>query len=140
MCAWATRTSACSCPATASRPRRSSAPRRSCAAFPTSAPSPTKPSAASTPRCRACAAPSCAPQEFARRPQGWLIFFGNYGCGKTHLAAAIANEALARHVRVLFTVVPDLLDHLRSTFGPNSDVQYDERFETIRDANLLIIE
>jgi DNA replication protein DnaC len=79
-------------------------------------------------------------QEFARRPQGWLIFFGNYGCGKTHLAAAIANEALNRHVRVLFTVVPDLLDHLRSTFGPNSDVQYDERFETIRDANLLILD
>jgi len=78
--------------------------------------------------------------EYARRPQGWLIFFGNYGCGKTHLAAAIANEALNRHIRVLFAIVPDLLDHLRSTFGPSSEVQYDERFEMIREVPLLILD
>ncbi len=80
-------------------------------------------------------------REFARRPQGWLILFStSYGCGKTHLAAAIANEALRRDSRVLFTIVPDLLDHLRSTFGPNSDVAYDERFETIRDIPLLVLD
>ena len=78
--------------------------------------------------------------EYARRPQGWLILFGNYGVGKTHLAAAIANEALRRHYRVLFAIVPDLLDHLRSTFGPSSEVQYDERFETIRDVPLLVLD
>ena len=72
-----------------------------------------------------------------RRPRGWLILFGNYGVGKTHLAAAIANEALRRHFRVLFTIVPDLLDHLRSTFGPSSEIEYDTRFETIRDAPQL---
>lgn len=79
-------------------------------------------------------------QRFARRPQGWLIMFGNYGCGKTHLAAAIANEALRRHIGVLFAVVPDLLDHLRATFGPSSEKQYDERFEQIRDAPLLVLD
>ena len=79
-------------------------------------------------------------QRFARRPQGWLIFFGNYGCGKTHLAAAIANEALRRHTRVLFAVVPDLLDHLRSTFGPSSETEYDARFEQIREAPVLILD
>lgn len=79
-------------------------------------------------------------RDYARRPQGWLIFFGNYGCGKTHLAASIANEALNRHFRVLFAIVPDLLDHLRSTFGPNSEIQYDERFETIRDVPLLVLD
>jgi DNA replication protein DnaC len=78
--------------------------------------------------------------EYARRPQGWLILFGNYGVGKTHLAAAIANEALRRHYRVLFAIVPDLLDHLRSTFGPSSEIQYDERFETIRDVPLLVLD
>lgn len=77
---------------------------------------------------------------FARRPQGWLVLFGNYGVGKTHLAAAIANEALRRHTRVLFAVIPDLLDHLRSTFGPSSETAYDERFEQIRDAPLLILD
>ena len=78
--------------------------------------------------------------EYAKRPQGWLILFGNYGVGKTHLAAAIANEALRRNYRVLFAIVPDLLDHLRSTFGPSSEVEYDERFETIRDVALLVLD
>lgn len=84
-------------------------------------------------------------REFAERfpdedyPVKWLIFFGNYGCGKTHLAAAVANHAL-RHLRVLFANVPDLLDHLRSTFGPTSEVGYDARFETIRDIPLLVLD
>ena len=78
--------------------------------------------------------------EYARRPQGWLILFGNYGAGKTHLAAAIANVALRRQTRVLFAIVPDLLDHLRSTFGPSSEIEYDDRFETIREVPLLILD
>ena len=28
---------------------------------------------------------------FSEKPKGWLVFEGTYGCGKTHLAAAIAN-------------------------------------------------
>ncbi len=77
---------------------------------------------------------------FARRPQGWLVLFGNYGAGKTHLAAAIANTAIRHHFQVLFTVVPDLLDHLRSTFGPSSEIEYDRRFEMVRDAALLVLD
>jgi DNA replication protein DnaC len=78
--------------------------------------------------------------EFARHPRGWLVLIGGYGCGKTHLAAAIANEVLEVNYEVLFTVVPDLLDHLRSTFGPTSEIAYDERFEQIRSAKLLILD
>jgi DNA replication protein DnaC len=78
--------------------------------------------------------------DFAKKPDGWLVFFGNYGVGKTHLASAIANELLKQNYRVLFAVVPDLLDHLRSTFGPSSEVQYDQRFELIRDAAVLILD
>jgi DNA replication protein DnaC len=79
-------------------------------------------------------------REFAAEPHGWLVFKGGYGCGKTHLAAAIANECLARGQPVLFVVVPDLLDHLRATFSPGSHVSYDERFEAVRDAPLLILD
>ena len=78
--------------------------------------------------------------EFARRPEGWLVLFGNYGVGKTHLASAIANELLKQNYRVLFAVVPDLLDHLRATFGPHSEIEYDQRFEMIRDAAVLILD
>lgn len=70
----------------------------------------------------------------------WLVLFGNCGCGKTHLAAAIANKALQNDYEVIFAIVPDLLDHLRSTFGPTSDVAYDERFETIREISLLVLD
>lgn len=79
-------------------------------------------------------------QEFAQDAKGWLVLSGGYGCGKTHLAAAIANHRLERGEPVLFVVVPDLLDHLRATFSPDSAVAYDERFETVRTAPLLILD
>jgi DNA replication protein DnaC len=78
--------------------------------------------------------------EFARSPEGWLIFQGVNGCGKTHLAAAIANYRLAQGKPVFFVVVPDLLDHLRSTFSPDSKISYDEFFEKIKETPLLILD
>jgi DNA replication protein DnaC len=77
---------------------------------------------------------------YARQPDGWLTLLGPYGVGKTHLAAAVAHEVLERGAIVLFAVVPDLLDHLRATFGPQSTVAYDERFELVRNMPLLILD
>ncbi|MDH4299687.1 MAG: ATP-binding protein [Dehalococcoidia bacterium] len=79
-------------------------------------------------------------KEFARSPEGWLIFQGVNGCGKTHLAAAIANYRLAQGKPVLFVVVPELLDHLRSTFSPDSKISYDEFFEKLKETPLLILD
>jgi len=78
--------------------------------------------------------------EFARSPEGWLIYQGVNGCGKTHLAAAIANYRLAQGQPVFFVVVADLLDHLRSTFSPDSKISYDEFFEKIKETPLLILD
>jgi len=78
--------------------------------------------------------------EFASSPEGWLIFQGVNGCGKTHLAAAIANYRLAQGKPAFFVVVPDLLDHLRSTFSPDSKISYDEFFEKIKETPLLILD
>lgn len=77
---------------------------------------------------------------FAEHPEGWLLITGAYGCGKTHLAAAIANARLAANQPAVFMVVPDLLDHLRSTFGPQSELPYDDLFEQLREAPLLILD
>jgi DNA replication protein DnaC len=79
-------------------------------------------------------------REFARDPHDWIVLRGGYGCGKTHLAAAIGNEALSRGQHVIFAVVPDLLDHLRSAYAPSSDIEYDELFQRIREAPLLILD
>jgi DNA replication protein DnaC len=77
---------------------------------------------------------------FAAKPRGWLVLTGPYGCGKTHLAAAIANSLADKGNPPLFIMVPDLLDHLRATFSPASNVTYDHRFDEIRTAPLLILD
>jgi DNA replication protein DnaC len=79
-------------------------------------------------------------QQFAGSPDNWLVFLGVHGCGKTHLAAAIANYQLRAGRSVFFAVVPDLLDHLRSTFSPESKVTYDELFEKVKSSPLLILD
>ena len=40
----------------------------------------------------------------------------------------------------MFIVVPDFLDHLRSTFSPDSRVSYDQYFEAVRSAELLVLD
>jgi DNA replication protein DnaC len=78
--------------------------------------------------------------DFAKSPEGWLVFVGETGCGKTHLAAAIANYRYQAKKPALFVVVPEFLDHLRSTFSPDSKVSYDQLFESVKTAPLLILD
>ncbi len=79
-------------------------------------------------------------REYAEMPEGWLLFQGNYGSGKTHLAIAIANYRLQLGDDVIFMTTPDLLDHLRATYGPSAEVAYDELFERVRNAALLVLD
>ncbi len=79
-------------------------------------------------------------REFAENPAGWLVLNGNYGSGKTHLAAAIANYQASQGHPTLFIGVPDLLDHLRATFNPNSLTTYDRLFDEMRKARLLVLD
>jgi DNA replication protein DnaC len=80
-------------------------------------------------------------RNYAAHPEDWLVLTGGYGSGKTHLAAAIANARLAMgDHQVLFVVVPDLLDHLRATYAPDSQVSYDKRLDQVRSAPLLVLD
>jgi DNA replication protein DnaC len=81
-----------------------------------------------------------AAKKYADKPKGWFILTGGFGSGKTHLAAAIANHRAEMGHPPLFVVVPDLMDHLRATFSPNSPVTYDRRFEEIRTTSLLVLD
>ena len=79
-------------------------------------------------------------RQYADHPKGWLLLFGGYGCGKTHLAAAMANEQRRQGKSALFVVTPDLLDHLRATFSPMSPVRFDKRFDQVRTAPFLVMD
>jgi len=65
---------------------------------------------------------------------------GSYGTGKTHLAAAIGHYFAGLGGDPIFSVVPDLLDHLRATFSPSSTVTYDNIFNQVKTTKLLILD
>jgi DNA replication protein DnaC len=77
---------------------------------------------------------------WADHPQEWLLFAGGHGCGKTHLAAGIASRCLAEGRGVFFAIVPDLLDHLRAAYAPNAEATFDETFEHVRLADILVLD
>ncbi len=82
-----------------------------------------------------------AAQSVAADPTGvWLVLVGQTGVGKTHLAASIWNERMRQGEPAFFAFVPELLDHLRYTFAPNSATTYDELFERVKGAELLALD
>ena len=81
-----------------------------------------------------------AAKVFADESKGWLVLTGPSGSGKTHLAVAIANHCIRNNRPAFYITTPDLLDHLRSSFSPDSEVPYDEFFEQVRSAPLLILD
>ena len=78
--------------------------------------------------------------DFAEKPQGWLVFTGPFGCGKTHLAAAIGNFRNEKGKPPIFVTSTELLDHLRATFNPDSKVRFDRRFEEFQTSSFLILD
>lgn len=78
--------------------------------------------------------------DFAKSPESWLILIGDNGSGKTHLAAAIVNYRYQHKEPALFVVVPDFLDHLRSAFKPDSEISYDQLFESVKNTPLLVLD
>ena len=79
-----------------------------------------------------------ASHNYAANPRGWLLLVGPCGSGKTHLAAAIANQRLESGATVYFTNVSDLLNALRSSFA--SPGQYTHLFGWVREVELLVLD
>jgi DNA replication protein DnaC len=78
--------------------------------------------------------------DFAGKPEGWLVFQGVTGSGKTHLAAAVVNFRHQAGKPAMFVVVPEFLDHLRSSFGPEAKTTYDQLFERVKTTPLLVLD
>ena len=79
--------------------------------------------------------------DFAAHPKGFIVYEGKYGCGKTHLAVAIANHRLERFGDpLIFVTVPDLLDLLRISTDQSLDTSYYDFFNQIRGVSLLVLD
>ncbi len=78
--------------------------------------------------------------EFAENPKGWLVFTGPFGCGKTHLAAAIGNYRSEKGQPPIFVTSIELLDHLRATFNPESNIRFDRQFKEFQTCAFLILD
>lgn len=68
----------------------------------------------------------------------FLVLYGGCGCGKTHLAAAIANELKRRYHLCRFTTFGDLLSSVRDTYSTGDSEQV--VIDGYRKAPLLIID
>ena len=73
-------------------------------------------------------------------PAEGLFIYGNYGVGKTMLAAIIANELLKQGKTVLFTKVLDFLRNIRSTFDKKSEVSELEMLTKFYECDCLIFD
>lgn len=79
---------------------------------------------------------------YATKPNGWLVFSGGVGCGKTYLSVCIGRERVEEEAeRVYFEVVPDLLDQLRAGFKTKDDeMRFETRFALLKEVELLILD
>lgn len=69
-----------------------------------------------------------------------LLFTGSVGSGKTYLAASIANVLIENQQKILFLIVPDLLDELRATFNKNSENTEYDLLDIARTVPILILD
>ena len=77
---------------------------------------------------------------FAEKPEGWVVLTGDPGCGKTHLAAAIANQQLRQGVMPMFVKVSRLLQLYRSTFDEGTRLRLSEITQEFENAPLLVLD
>lgn len=68
-----------------------------------------------------------------------LMFVGSYGCGKTHLAAAILHRCAENGLPGMFVVVPELLARIRTSFRTD-DGKAEEIIDAAKTSKLLILD
>lgn len=66
-----------------------------------------------------------------------LLIMGGYGSGKTHLAAAIANDLIDRGIPVLFGTFADHLEHIREEFDKTGQRRY---LSMMKNTSMLVLD
>lgn len=72
----------------------------------------------------------------SNKHQKGLYLYGNFGCGKTYLIAAMFNELAKRGVKSAIIYWPEYLRDLKASF----DTDFKEKFEYIKKVPLLLID
>ena len=80
-----------------------------------------------------------AAEQFASKPNGWLVLEGSTGSGKTHIAAAIVNAIIDRGSPAKYISALDIPDMLRNERFEDDDAEIGT-FESLLDAPTLVID
>lgn len=79
-------------------------------------------------------------EQFPNVQQG-LLFMGSAGTGKTHLAAAIANQLISQLYTVMFGNITDIITVIKSSYSNQSELDELQILKAItEDIDLLIID
>ncbi len=73
-------------------------------------------------------------------PQNSLYIYGNYGTGKTHLAAAIANEAIANGKQVVYTRFGELCRDVKRAYESKAKEGEDNILRKYKTCFLLVLD
>jgi DNA replication protein DnaC len=80
-----------------------------------------------------------AAQDYAEEPQGWFVLTGPYASGKTHLAAAMANQRAQMGKPATFVTYQDLMELFRSG-GREQDERNARAIQHLRNVDFLVID
>lgn len=78
-----------------------------------------------------------AETDSSRSEKNGVILCGNYGTGKTHLAAAISNRLLDRGIPVLFDTFGGHLEKLKAEFDNRAEPRY---LKLMKEIPMLVID
>jgi DNA replication protein DnaC len=69
-----------------------------------------------------------------------VFLWGDVGCGKTYLAAAILHDWIRHEHTGLFLPVPDLLDHIRASYNQPKSTDWNDPLERARETTILLLD
>jgi DNA replication protein DnaC len=69
-----------------------------------------------------------------------ILFYGDPGTGKSHMAAAILHALLPKGTITVYQSVPDLLQRIRNTYDKANNEREDELMRSLEESELLILD